>query len=304
MKKTNPICMFFICAVILTACATTPKAQTADKTFLSLPVRAKYKDVMILFTGSDWDESSQKAFLNLFTNEFLKTYSKDFDIYNADITRNPTENNEENLTVSYKYFSEYEIMAPPAVSLETSKGFVYEIIDITEAVNSPDKFEGIIQKAMVRREQVLTLYMKVTETTGPEHTKAIDAFLSSVKLPHSHQYDSLLAEALESDPENKTGLRNKYLLAITELKAVSYINQGNAKAAADEFLTIAEDDVFTVTEKQVNYYTAAYFLASNPNYNEQVLQYLNKALELDTHSELADQIRNAIKAVSKKLKNK
>ena len=108
-------------------------------------------------------------------------------------------------------------------------------------------------------------------------------------------------EAFESDPENKSGLRKEYLLNTTWIEATRLMYKNDARAAADAFLQIADDSLFTKLERQVIYYTAAHCLASKQENNAEVVALLKKALELKPDSELAPEIKSAMQNISQRL---
>lgn len=308
---------FFLCLIVilLLSCKTIGNsANGRDNTmesenklsnsFLSLPINYNTpKDIMIIFTGSDWDELSKKAIKNIFTDEFFKKYSECFEVYMVDVLRNNSEISENLLKENYKCFAEYEINDLPAIALETNNADVYALESFQNYVENPSDFEKFLDSKIPNRENIVKLSQNVKNTSGVEHTIAIDAFLNAVKLPYSQRYHSLVFRALESDPKNESGLKKTYLLWATDLKAGQYMSAKNARAAADEFLAIAEDEVFSPMEKQSCYYTAAYFLASEVENTEEVLSLLNKALEISPKSDLAAQIKSAMYSVSKRLHN-
>lgn len=301
MKKIVYGLSAVIFALVL-SCQTTGKLKKDTYAFLKPPINYDTKkDVMIIFTGSDWDEFSQKANEQLFTPEFFAAYAPQFDIYNVDVVRNAGAIDKKTLEENYKYFSEYEVTGLPYLVLETNGGSVYAADSFETDCESLERFDAFLQSKMNRRELIVDLEKKVRETKGAEHTLAIDTFLKNQKLQGSSRYISLVFEAFESDPENKSGLKKKYLLSTTEIKAAQYMSRNDARAAADAFLNIADDALFTDKERQSVYYTAAYFLASREENTDEVLTLLNKALALKPNSELAPQIKSAIKSVSQRL---
>lgn len=301
MKKI----LFLVIVLFCVSCQTTDSSkneQTEELTFLEMPVNYKtQKDIMIIFTGSDWDERSQKANESLFTQEFFERYSHLFDIYNVDVVRDKSLMNESTLEKNYQYFSEYQVMNLPAIALETNAGTVYALDSFEMDCESLEHFDAFLQGKLKTREKIVELEKRINESEGPEKTKAIDEFLKNVELAYSTRYSTLIFSALKNDPENKTDLKKKYLLLATELLASSFMNKGKVREAADEFLSIAEDSLFVDIEKQEIYYTAAYFLALQEENTKEVLELLNKALNLAPKSEFAPQIQRAIKNVSRGL---
>lgn len=299
MKK---ILFCLLVFVFFSSCKTVGGTSRVNKNMLLPPVQydAK-KDVMILFTGSDWDYDSQRAIELLFTDEFFKKYSQEFKIYNIDITHNRNSADESEIEQAYQYFAEYDIVDCPSVALEMSDGTVYAVESFKQHYNTIEDFDLFLRDLMQGREKIVELSEKVKSTKGPQHTVAVDKFLSEVKLPFSHRYDKLVISAFESDPNNETGLYKKYLLAYTELVSMDLINKDDIMGAAKCYLDIVENPLFTVNEKQGIYYTIAYFLASTDQYLEDVLFYLEKALALNPKSELAVPINRAIVAVKQNL---
>lgn len=297
--------LFLVAVIFCVGCKTTDslkKEESEKLTFLDLPINYKTKkDIMIIFTGSDWDEFSQKAGESLFTQEFFEKYYTQYDIYNVDIVRNSSLMSESALEKSYQYFSEYDVTGLPTIALETNAGSVYALDSFETYCGSLESFDIFLQEKLQSQEKIIELEKKINESEGYERTIAIDEFLKNVKLAYSTRYSTLIFSALESDPENKSGLKKEYLLRVAELKAVSYMNKDKVREAADEFLAIVEDPLFADSEKQGIYYTAAYFLASQEKNTEEVLELLNKALSIAPKSELAPQIQRVIKTVSKRL---
>lgn len=293
--------IYTLCIFAFLGCKTVSGVSSLHNKFLQPPIQYDgKKDVMIFFTGSDWDTDSKRVVENLFTDEFYKKYSPFFNIYSIDITRARSNSEDTAIQLAYQYFAEYEITECPCVALETSSRYVYALENIKAYCDSIESFDTFLQAQMPKRETLIALENSMQKAKGPELTKEIDAFLAEVKLPYSHRYDSLIIKAFESDPKNETGLYKKYFLAYTDIKAQSFMNNGDPVASANEFISIAENEIFSANEKQANYYTAAYFLALTDEHLETVLEYLEKALSLNPKSELADQIKNAIRAVNQR----
>ena len=298
MKKFIYIAIF----LLLMSCQTTKQSAKDKYHFLNAPIdyRTK-KDIMIIFTGSDWDEFSQKARENIFTPEFFEKYSKQFDIYNIDVVRNAETVDKKVLEENYKYFSDYEVTGLPYLALETNRGSVYAADSFETDCESLESFDEFLQSQISERDAIIALEKKMNETKGFEHTIAIDNFLKTQKLKNSSRYNSLVFEAFESDPENKSGLRKEYLLNTTWIEATRLMYKNDARAAADAFLQIADDSLFTKLERQVIYYTAAHCLASKQENNAEVVALLKKALELKPDSELAPEIKSAMQNISQRI---
>lgn len=305
-------CVILLMVMFLCACATTnaaakPTNKNGQSAFLTAPIdyntAHSKKDIMLIFTGSDWDEYSQNADAELFTQAFFERYGQQFDLYRIDVVRDKTRIPPTVLEQNYAYFSEYDISELPALALETKDGVVYGWGSFQSYCQNLDSFDEFLKTQTANREAIVQLWKNVKNTTGPDHSKAIDAFLRNVKLGYSSRYYPLVFEVLESDPENTSGLKKIYLLQATELKAMSHYTKGDIRAAADEFLSITDDTVFSPPEKQSCYYMAAYFLASKPENTDEVLALLQKALEIAPNSDVAPQIKSAIYSVSKRIRN-
>ncbi|PIE98929.1 MAG: hypothetical protein CR988_00990 [Treponema sp.] len=258
------------------------------------------KDSMIIFTGSDWDERSKLAFEKLFTSEFFEKFSKDFDLYNVDIVRDKSLMSAKLLKTNYIYFSEYGVENLPYIVLQTPMSDAYASTDFGVECSDIKQFSQLVEKLLKKRDAVVKAREKIVTSKGHEKTKAIDDFLSIVENADSNRYDKLRAEALTSDPDNKTGLKSKYLMISADMKAAKLVDSKKFRDASNEFIKIAEMSELNGNDKQLAYYYAAYILAMQEGITSvEIKNLLQKALDSAPDSEFSIEVNNVMNNLKK-----
>ena len=80
------------------------------------------KDLLVVFTGSDWNDPSKALIKDVFTGDFFKKGSKKFVLCNIDIVQDENLMDKTLLDANYKIATEYGVQSLPMFVLQTSEG--------------------------------------------------------------------------------------------------------------------------------------------------------------------------------------
>jgi thioredoxin-related protein len=260
------------------------------------------KDLVIIFTGSDWNESSKTLLASVFTEDYIKKLSKKYVLCNIDILQDANAADEAVLQKNYTLASEYAVQAMPWFILQTPQGELYGSTAGAEESLTQESVISLFESFADRRKQLVTLKKKITSAKGTEKASAIDAFLSAVESNRREQYEDLIRQVPDLDPENSapaadgtTGLRGKYMLQSAYLDAIGKYQNGALVEAGNTFFAVLDTAPLTGAQKQEALYMGAYMHAMSGETEETtVIEWLEKAVEADPDGEGAVQIRATI----------
>ena len=165
-----------------------------------------------------------------------------------------------------------------------------------EALQLIEKIKGLT----AQRTNVVEARKRIGSTKGAEKARAIDDFLNTVGNPEAHRYDALRIQIPALDPDNRSGLKGKYVLMSADIRAKSFAKQGNYLKAGDEYKAAAETGDLSPAELQLAWYLAAYsYLMTGTADTEIVTGYLQKAIEADPQNAAVQQLNQAIQKLQK-----
>ena len=284
----------FISLFIISGCASvTQGGQSSGK---------NTKDVLLIFTGSDWSEEAALFSKDVLTDTFRAEIAKNYTVRFIDLLRNPPEQEKKNARKNYLLFSEYAVTEVPFIVLQTAEQDMYASAVVEAEVKTEAQLIDKINALAEQRAPVAEARHLINTTQGIEKAKAIDAFLSSVGNAESRRYDSLRMQVPALDPDNRSGLKGKYVLISADIRAKAFAQQGDYLKAGDEYKTAAETGFLTSAELQLAWYLAAYsYLMEGSIKTETVIGYLRKAIEADPHGTGVRQINQAIKKLQKSM---
>lgn len=301
MKKKFCLLYVFVFAAFLLRCTTIQKEWNRDASGMTGEMKKHKKDAMLFFTGSDWDIKSKEAFAAVNTEEFFEKYGKNFILYNIDIVKNEELMSAGELKNNYILFSEYKVDNLPYLALKNTDGDVYFSESINLDENPLKAFKEIIDSALNKRDKLDSIKEDIKKFSGAEKTASIDLFFQSIYNPEEARYDALRETALQSDPENKSGLKGKFVFFIARLKADKLSAQKKYIEAAQEFKKAVESKSLEAEAEQAAWYNIAYlYTMSKQIDSEQIIACLNNAIKANPAGEAVPNFKRIIEDLKTK----
>jgi len=212
-----------------------------------------------------------------------------------DLLHNPSENEREAAQKNYLLFSEYAVPDIPFIILQTAEQDMYASAVIEADIKTETQLIEKIKALTAQRTKVIEARKHINTTKGQEKARAIDTFLSTVGNAEAHRYDSLRMQVPALDPDNRSGLKGKYVLMSADIRAKSFAQQGNYLKASDEYKAAAETGDLSPAELQLAWYLAAYsYLMTENTESETAIEYLHKAIEADPQNAAVQRLNQAI----------
>jgi len=285
-------------AMLFAGCA---KAQTAWLTDLdaakATSQKAK-KDLLIVFTGSDWNDPSKKLIADVFTADFFKKGSKDYVLCNIDIVQDKKLMDPAALEKNYTTATKYGAQALPFFILQTPEGDIYAASAGTGQTGTTDGLFAFLQTFQDARKKISDLKKKIVSSKGVEKAKNIDTFVETIEPSHREQYADLIRQVPGLDADGKAGLKGKYQLQVAYLDAVALYQAGKLTEAGDIFVKLAGGSTLNKGQSQEAWYMGAYMYAMSGNIdNAKVIGLLEKAIAADPENPGSAQIKATIKQI-------
>ena len=287
---------------MINSCISTPSAEKSE----AAVVRASDKDILLIFTGSDWSKEAEDFSKNVLTESCRTELAKDYAVRFIDLLHNPSEAEREAVQKNYLLFSEYAVPDVPFIILQTAEQDMYASAVIESDIKTDVQLMEKIKALTAQRVKVTEAKKRIGSTKGPEKAQAIDEFLNTVGNAEAHRYDSLRMQVPALDQHNQSGLKGKYVLMSADIRAKSFAQQGNYLKAGDEYKAAAETGDLSPAELQLAWYLTAYsYLMTGNTVTEIVIGYLQKAIEADPQNAAVQQLNQAIHKLQKdaRLKN-
>lgn len=298
MKKTLTKVLWIYAAIFLSAVAFSCKQTAADAVWYNdfeeskAAAAEQEKNILLFFTGSDWDTVSQSLAANVFTSDvFQKKVASKYILAQLDFPQAEGSIAEEQFMKNYDVANSFTLEGIPTVLLVTKEGYVISIIDTTADIESADAYVKTITSFNKQSDKIVAASKKMDKAEGIDKVKQIDTFADLLDSSYRYLLSDLFSQIADLDPENKSKLYGKYLLQLTYPKAMETFSSGSPDEAVKMFIDIAEGGLLNKADTQEAYYSAAYLYAQSPNSdNTVVLDYLSKSYQVDTESETADSI--------------
>ena len=285
------LCIGFCFGLMMSSCVSTSSAGKNG----SSAVRNSGKDILLIFTGSDWSKEAEDFSKNILTESCKTELAKSYAARFSDLLHNPSENEREAAQKNYLLFSEYAVPDVPFVVLQTADQDMYASAVIEANITTAEQLTEKIKQLSAGRGAVVEARNAIAVSSGKEKALAIDAFLNIVGNGDARRYDSLRMQVPALDPDNETGLKGKYVLISADIRAKGFAQQGDFLKACDEYKTAAETGDLSSSELQLAWYLAAYSsLMAETVETETVIGYLQQAIAAAPHSEAVPQINQAI----------
>lgn len=300
MKKSQRYGLLCVCLSALLVISGCVSTSAAAKQGAGDDAEKKDKDVLLIFTGSDWSPETALFSKNILTDAFKAKIEQNYTVRYIDVLRNPSAQDRETAQKNYLLFSEYAVTDVPFVVLQTATQDMYASAVIEADITTDTALIGKINALAMQRTAVIEARELITTSQGVEKARAIDAFLNIVGNAESHRYDALRLQVPTLDPDNQSGLKSKYVLIGADIRAKGFAQQGEYHKAGDEYRAAAELGGLASGELQLAWYLTAYaYLMAGNETPQAIIEYLQKAIEADPQSDATEQINQAIKKLEK-----
>jgi len=297
MKKQ--IAVLLAAAVVLFAgCAKPQTAWITDFETAKTAAQKSKKDLLIAFTGSDWNDPSKELIANVFNADFFKRASKNYVLCNIDIVQDEKLMEAAVLQKNYALATKYGVQALPFVTIFTAEGDLYAAAATDETAKTSEGFFKFLDSFKDARKKMFDLKKAVKSSKGVERAKNIDTFLEAVKPAQRENYELMMREIPTLDADGKAGLKGKYELQIAYLDAIKLYQDGKLTEAGDCFVKLAEGTSLNPAQLQEAWYMGAYMYAmSGKVENSKVIEWLEKAIAADPENQGAAQIKATIEQI-------
>ena len=278
---------------MMNSCVST---SSAEKSGTTARQNTDDRDILLIFTGSDWSKEAGIFLKNILTESCKTELAKNYAVRFIDLLRNPSENERKTVQKNYLLFSEYAVPEIPFIVLQTAEQDMYASAVIGADIKNEAQLIEKIKALTAQRTKVVEARKHIDTTKGPEKARAIDAFLTTVGNAEAHRYDALRMQVPALDPDNRSGLKGKYVLMSADIRAKTFTVQGNYHKAGDEYKAAAETGDLSPAELQLAWYLAAYsYLMAGDADTETVVGYLQKAIDADPQNAAVKQLNQAIR---------
>jgi len=278
-----------------------PKPQTAWITNIDEAKTASQKtkkDLLVVFTGSDWNDPSKQLIANVFTGDFFKKGSKKFVLCNIDIVQDEKLMDKTILDANYKTATEYAVQSLPTFILQTSEGDVYASSGSTDKTATTDGFFTFLDTFKDARKNLVDMKNKIRTTKGAEKAKAIDKFVEAIDPTRREKYSEMIRLVPGLATGDAAELKGKYQLQVAYLDAIALYKDSKMVEAGDIFLKLAEGGTLNPAQSQEAWYMGAYMNAmSGQTDNALILGWLQKAIDSDPKNDGAAQIQATIEQI-------
>jgi len=294
MKK-RLIVLAALASLLLASCGKPQTAWITDMDAAKSASAKSKKDLLVVFTGSDWNDPSKELIKNVFTDEFFKKGSKNFVLCNIDIVQDDTKMDAAVLEANYNTATKFGVQALPYFLLMTPEGDLYGTSASNDKTGTIDGLFTYLGTFKDARKNLLDLKKKVKASKGTERAANIDKFVEAVAPSQREQYADLMREIPTLDADGKAGLKGKYQLQIAYLDAIKLYQDGKMTEAGDCFIKLTEGTTLNAAQTQEAWYMGAYMYAmSGTMENAKVIEWLEKAIAADPKNTGTPQIQATI----------
>lgn len=293
-------------SLAILALASCAKPQTAWITDIdeatALATKTK-KPLLIVLTGSDWNEESKALSTNVFTDEFFKAGTSKYVLCNLDILEDDSAVDQAIAERNFKAAEALGVTGIPTLILLTHLGDVYANVQLEPTLAGPEAFYTIADAHLDNGKKLADLRKKADSAKGVARAKGLDAFLEALAPGQREKYSEMIREIPTLDPDGSAGLKGKYLLQTTYLDAIGLFQSGKVTEAGQSFFALAETGGLTPAQEQEAWYMGAYMYAMSETVdNALVISWLEKALATDPDGPGAANIKSTLEQVRAMLK--
>lgn len=289
-------------AFLFFACTETEATWLKDFEEAQEIAREENKNILLFFTGSDWDEVSQELISEVFPSKaFLSKIASQYILLQVDFPDDESLTSEEEFYKNYTLASRFALSGIPAAILVTKDGYIIDSYSEHSQAKTANDYVKQIQKAKNKAKKIISLTKQMEKAEGVQKAKLIGKLLDLFNPDYKHLYADLTYQIPELDPNNKTKLNDKYVVAITYTKAMNAYSVGEVEEAIELLVNLGTNKKISKKDVQEAYYTAAFLNAENGYSLEKSIEYLNLSLAADPESNIAQNIQQVIQMMQLEL---
>lgn len=198
--------------------------------------RSAGKSHLVIFTGYDWEPWSRKLREEVLSDpSFRRALAPDFVVTFVDLPATPEakERPSEKELYHYGLARDFNLHVLPSLYLCTPEGRPYGLVGYEKGGAEP-----VITAILAKRSSYLSMTESIRGLEGPSRALAIDAWLKTLPDPLRSLRQDKMEMIVESDPENETGLRLQYQLALLLPKARRHRYSGELDQAEALYLEV------------------------------------------------------------------
>ncbi|MBQ7881899.1 MAG: thioredoxin family protein [Treponema sp.] len=313
MKKNILFIAIIATLFCLVACSSKPAGWLTDFDEAKKIANRQDKNLLIFFSGEDWDGVSTDLKTNILTTpEFMTVVEEDYVLVQIDIsnvayesTEVPEDATEEekaaaqailaDLEKKSEIASNFSVNTMPAILLTTKDGYIFSSL-YNDPNTTREEYLEKIANAKETGNNIRELSKKVKSSRGVKKVTAINNLYEALEPSYRYLLGDLISQTLELDPENKSGVMDKFSIHDSNAKAMTKFMQGDFEAGIAELKAPLETTFLSIEQKQEIYYQIAYLYATmlGPDYNETVMENLETGYNLDTTTEIAATMKHTI----------
>lgn len=294
MKPVSVLGILVLCVASVQVMAS--EAWTEDFDAATSQAEKEKKDLLMDFTGSDWCGWCIKLKKEVLGQApFIEAAQKNFVLVELDYPRGkkqPAKIKDQNKLLQ----KAFKIEGYPTIFLADSQGRGYAKTGYQQGGVEPYLSHlAELRQIKVKRDE---FFAKAEKATGIEKAKLLDQALSVVPEDARVGYDEVLKQIAELDPENKSGLKEKYesQRLLDGLKAE--LEKGDEVASMEHINKFITLPAATPVMKQQALFWKAQLLNSKGD-KPGVLEALEAAQKMDPNSEIGKQIPQILEQIKK-----
>ena len=221
----------YVIAVILTALLAAPSAFSSEGWIPKwsdglAKGSSDKKDILVVFTGSDWCPPCKALKRNIFAKEaFMTAAPKKFVLVELDFPRRKAQD-AETKKVNREVATKFGIRGYPTVLLLDSKGRPYSKVQRPATPEAYLKHLDELVQVRVKRDAA---FAEASKLEGVDKAKALVKALNMVDASFHSFYKDVVDQIAKADPEDKSGFVKAQKLK-TQMKTLAQTCMGFARA--------------------------------------------------------------------------
>lgn len=261
------------------------------------------KDLLLDFTGSDWCGWCIKLNDEVFSKDAFKDYAKaNLVLVELDFPRDKSKLTEETMAQNARLKNEFSIRGYPTIILTDAQGRPYAQTGYQRG--GPEAYvehlEQLKQTRVTRDEH----FAAAEKATGAEKAKHLHEGLKAVgdELALNH-YQPTINQIIELDADNTAGLKSHYetLAKAREyektLQGIMMASRQDPKGALEQVDKLLKEEGLPAKTKQMGLVVKSQIQMFSLKDKDSAKKTLLQAIEADPDSDIADQLREAVKRV-------
>lgn len=284
--------------LLISSCSNPQKGWITDLDEAAKVSAETNKDVILIFTGSDWNQESMDLSENLFTKKFFATGTKKYVLCNIDIVQDTELLDEAILHKNYDIASNYAVQQFPSVILMTPEMDIYGSFKALSKDATVTTFYEQVESYSASKEKLVSLKTLIEETEGIEKAKNMDLFLDSLSPTQRKSYKPFILEIIELDSDSSADLKPKYLLQLQYMTALDLGEEGDLESAGAGLFSLARSGMLDPARNQEALFMGSYMYAmSETATGNQLVEWLTEAIDADPENPSVEQIRENIEQI-------